>query len=129
MSVSLMSLLQMRSLILVVVLMAAASASPVSESVQLDKRIIAGILPGILPGDLLGDVLGTLGNVIGGGAGLLGGALEGLGDLAIFLVRLEEDVFKAALDTALGLTDGVIETVLGLLASLTKGLAGKTTQS
>ncbi|BFZ12352.1 hypothetical protein BsWGS_15391 [Bradybaena similaris] len=118
----------MGSLGLVVVLTAAAIASPVSESAELDKRIIDSLLPDITGGGLLGDVLGVLGNVLGSGAGLLGGALEGVGDLAIFLVRLEEDVFKLVLNTALGLTDGVIETALGILSSLTKGLAGKTTQ-
>ncbi|CAG5115107.1 unnamed protein product [Candidula unifasciata] len=99
-----------------------------------------GLVSGLLGGEggLVGGLLGgedggLLGGILGGEGGLLGGILGGEGGLLGGILGGEEGgllggILTGIIKTATDLASKLLDTILGLLGSLTQGLEGKTTE-
>ncbi|CAG5128108.1 unnamed protein product [Candidula unifasciata] len=131
----------MKSLCFLATLITVAVASLPVGAVEVNKRLLGllggeddgGLVGGLVGGDgglvggLVGGEGGLVGGLLGGEGGLLGSILGGEGVLGGIL-GLKADILANLINTATGLASGILKGVLDLLASLTQGLEGKTTE-
>ncbi|CAG5115108.1 unnamed protein product [Candidula unifasciata] len=144
----------MKSLCFFATLMTVAVALPARDSLEIKKRILGllggqdegglvggllggegGLVGGLLGGEggLVGGLLGgedggLLGGILGGEGGLLGGILGGEEGGLLGGILGEKGIIGGIIKTATDLASKLLDTILGLLGSLTQGLEGKTTE-